>query len=135
MPSNELCENGYKRDAATITDSIYTSSATAMTDPALADAGSMTVLSASGLEELEEECNNLRRECKSLREECAKLREKIRDLELSEHSFKDDDNKVRYYTGLPCFATLMTIFNFVTGLSFVKLLTNILVISRHIACF
>ena len=113
MPSNELCENGYKRDAATITDSIYTSSATAMTDPALADAGSMTVLSASGLEELEEECNNLRRECKSLREECAKLREKIKDLELGEHSFKDDDNKVRYYTGLPCFATLMTIFNFV----------------------
>ena len=69
----------------------------------------MTVLSASGLEELEEECNNLKKECKSLREECAKLREKIKDLELSEHSFKDDDNKVRYYIGLPCFSTLMTI--------------------------
>ena len=113
MPSDELVDSGYKRDAATITDKL-TSNATTMTDPkSTCDAATMTDLSSYELEELEKEHNLLRCECNSLREECTKLKETVKELELDEESFKNDDSKVRYYTGLPCFATLITIFNFV----------------------
>ena len=113
MPSDELVDSGYKRDAATITDKL-TSNATTMTDPkSTCDAATMTDLSSYKLEELEKEHNLLRCECNSLREECTKLKETVKELELDEESFKNDDSKVRYYTGLPCFATLITIFNFV----------------------
>ena len=85
-----------------------------MTDPkSTCDAATLTDLSSYELEELEKEHNLLRCECNSLREECTKLKETVKELELDEESFKNDDSKVRYYTGLPCFATLITIFNFV----------------------
>ena len=44
---------------------------------------------------------------------CTKLKETVKELELNEESFKKDASKVRYYTGLPCFATLIAIFNFI----------------------
>lgn len=113
MPSDKLVDSGYKRDAATITEKL-TSNATTMTDPkSTCDAATLTDLSSYELEELEQEHNLLRCECNSLREECTKLKETVKELELDEESFKNDDSKVCYYTGLPCFATLITIFNFV----------------------
>ena len=75
----------------------------------------MTDLSSYELEELEKEYKVLRCECNSLREECTKLKETVRELELNEESFKNDDSKVHYCTGLPCFATLITIFNFIAA--------------------
>ena len=35
------------------------------------------------------------------------------DMQLHEHSFRDNQTKVRFYTGLPSFATLMVLFEFV----------------------
>lgn len=39
------------------------------------------------------------------------LRRRIDQLELNENFFRDKDYNVKYYTGLPAFITLMTIFN------------------------
>ena len=66
MPSDELVDSGYKRDAATITDKL-TSNATTMTDSkSTCDAATMTDLTSCKLEELEKEHNLLRCECNSL---------------------------------------------------------------------
>ena len=112
-PSDELVDSGNKCDAATITDRL-TSSATLMAgSKSSCDAATMTDLSSNELEELEKEYKVLRCECDSLREECTKLKETVKELELNEEFFKNDDSKVCYYTGLPCFSTLITIFNFI----------------------
>ena len=65
----------------------------------------MTDLSSYELQELEKEYKALRCECNSL----YKLKETVKELELNEESFKKDASKVHYYTGLPCFATLIAI--------------------------
>ena len=39
--------------------------------------------------------------------------EKLKKCAIDEASFKDDDNKVRFYTGLPCWSILHTLFTFV----------------------
>jgi len=43
------------------------------------------------------------------------LKEQINNLKFNEDSFKDQDEKVRYYTGLPGYVTLMALFSFVRG--------------------
>jgi len=45
--------------------------------------------------------------------ELAEAREKAQMMMFTEESFADDDNKTRFYTGLPTFAILMLVFNFV----------------------
>ena len=42
------------------------------------------------------------------------LQAKLNDLMFNQKSFEGSDEKVRYYTGLPNFLTLMTIFNFIS---------------------
>ena len=43
------------------------------------------------------------------------LKQKILEGSLNEEGFKDNDEKVRFYTGLPNFMVLMTLFNFLEG--------------------
>ena len=52
---------------------------------------------------------NIYKECK---ESKADSESKLGELLLSEESLRDNDVKVKYYTGLPNFATLMALFNF-----------------------
>ncbi|XP_021371061.1 uncharacterized protein LOC110461752 [Mizuhopecten yessoensis] len=50
-------------------------------------------------------------ECQRLTTENISLRDKVQEAKISEDSFKDD-KKVNYYTGLPGFLTLMSLFEF-----------------------
>lgn len=62
------------------------------------------------------ECSALKDECQSLREECEQLKKKLEtdtDQCLTDGSFQDDNAKVKYYTGLPNFETLMAVFSFI----------------------
>lgn len=70
------------------------------------DHGCQTQMSCSDVVQLEEGLRDAN-------EEIYQLREKVNTLTLNEDSFKNNDEKVKYYTGLPNFALLMTIFNFV----------------------
>ena len=67
----------------------------------------MTVLSMDYISKLEEENHQLRKENSSLKDEVSKQ-------EFDEHSFRDNETKVKFYTGLPSFATLMIILEFVS---------------------
>ena len=51
-------------------------------------------------------------ECQRLLTENSLLKQQLRDREISLDSLRDDVHKVRLYTGLPSFATLMTLFLF-----------------------
>ena len=53
----------------------------------------------------------------SLRSEVLHLRSKVKSLEISEDSFKDDDTKVNFFTGLQNFAMLMHVYSFITETS------------------
>ena len=66
----------------------------------------MTALSMDYINQLEEENQHLREENHSLKDVIAKQ-------EMHEHSFRDNPTKVKFYTGLPSFATLMVMFEFV----------------------
>lgn len=66
---------------------------------------SQTDLSCSTIKAMESEMNRLTVENMTLKEIVAKNN-------ISDDTFKDDDEKVRLYTGLPSFAVLMTLFNF-----------------------
>ena len=50
----------------------------------------------------------------ALREENKRLKEVITRQALDEQSFEGNDKKVKYYTGLTSFATLMAMFNFIS---------------------
>ncbi len=52
-------------------------------------------------------CSCRRAEINHLLEENRRLREELAQKRLNEDSFKDDDAKVKYYTGLLCFVLLM----------------------------
>ncbi|XP_016382413.1 uncharacterized protein LOC107719510 [Sinocyclocheilus rhinocerous] len=52
-------------------------------------------------------CSCRRAEINCLLEENRRLKEELAQKKMDEDSFKDDDAKVKYYTGLPCLALLM----------------------------
>ncbi|XP_077058646.1 uncharacterized protein LOC143711199 [Siphateles boraxobius] len=52
-------------------------------------------------------CSHRRAQINRLLEENRTLKEELSQKKMDEHFFKDDDVKVKYYTGLPCFAVLM----------------------------
>ena len=61
------------------------------------------------------ENSSLREQYQHLQEECKELKKsesKLSELSLSEESLRDNDVKVKYYTGLPNFTILMALFNF-----------------------
>ena len=66
----------------------------------------MTALSMDYINQLEEENQQLRDKNHSLKDVIAKQ-------ELHEHSLRDNQTKVKFYTGLPSFATLIVMFEFV----------------------
>ena len=55
------------------------------------------------------ECQKLREECKELQTENQTLKDSIKQ-KLGEESLRNNDSKVKYYTGLPSFMTLMAVF-------------------------
>ena len=54
----------------------------------------------------------LESELKSRNAELHNLREKILKASLTEDSFRNDDEKVLFYTGLPNFLVMITLFNY-----------------------
>ena len=57
---------------------------------------------------------NLEEECCHLRCEQLELKKSIKHTSFDEKDLNGDDEKVNFYTGLPTYATLMAIFNFVS---------------------
>uniref|UniRef100_A0A672HWV4 THAP-type domain-containing protein n=1 Tax=Salarias fasciatus TaxID=181472 RepID=A0A672HWV4_SALFA len=55
-------------------------------------------------------CDQSRKEINRLLEENRQLRSELNRRELNEEFLKNDTEKVRYYTGLPCFAVLLSLF-------------------------
>ena len=53
-------------------------------------------------------------ECSSLREENHELRARLNRGSLGEDGFRDDDDKVRFFPGIPSFALLMTVLDMMT---------------------
>ena len=53
-------------------------------------------------------------ECSSLREENLELRARLNRGSLREDGFRDDDDKVKFFTGIPSFALLMTVLDMIT---------------------
>ena len=54
-----------------------------------------------------------RSEIRCLKSEVKRLRVENEELNLNEEAFKDKDEKVTYFTGLPSWQMLYTIFQFV----------------------
>ena len=75
--------------------------------PVLHGTTSSTVTDVSG-----KQIVNLQTECQLLREEKLHLREGASDL--NETSLKNDDSKVKFYTGFPTFSVLITPHLFLT---------------------
>ena len=48
-------------------------------------------------------------------EEVAKARQEAKQLKVTEDGFGGDDKKTKFHTGLPTFAILMVVFNYVKG--------------------
>lgn len=57
----------------------------------------------------------LQEECTNLRAEVQQLKQALIKNEFSLESFKNDDEKVKFYTGLPCFNILIEVFEFVSA--------------------
>lgn len=58
--------------------------------------------------------SSLELEVQSLREENLDLKQKLNTRTFSEETFEKDDEKVKYYTGLPNFLMLMALFKYLT---------------------
>ncbi|XP_038138972.1 uncharacterized protein LOC119782193 [Cyprinodon tularosa] len=56
-------------------------------------------------------CEERREEINRLLQENRKLRSELNKKQLDTDFFKDDTKKVKYYTGLPCFVILLSLFN------------------------
>ena len=100
---------GITKEVATQTTAVETTDAATCTEGNihLTDSAVMTDMSGRYVQALEEEClgsadRKVELECKEGRFLC------------SEDAFKSDGNKVKFYTGLPCFSILMVVFNFVS---------------------
>lgn len=63
--------------------------------------------------ELQEKCEKLEQDNTSLRAEKEDLSQKVARLELNEDFFKDNDERVRYYTGLTNWNLLLIVIQFV----------------------
>ena len=63
---------------------------------------------------LTDENTYLKGRCKELNESRTVAENKLNTLNFTEASLRDDDDKVKYYTGLSSFAVLMALFNFLS---------------------
>uniref|UniRef100_A0A8C5G2W5 THAP-type domain-containing protein n=1 Tax=Gouania willdenowi TaxID=441366 RepID=A0A8C5G2W5_GOUWI len=57
--------------------------------------------------------NDLEEGLKYANEQIYELRKKVDDLSMNEDSFRNDHEKVKFYTGLSSFSVLMCVFNFI----------------------
>ena len=64
--------------------------------------------------ETKSELEKKTKECSELTDTNEKLRDTIKHQSMDDQSLQGDDARVKYYTGVPCFATLMAIFNFIS---------------------
>ena len=78
-------------------------SADASTSTSIQSVATMTDMTGNYLEALEQEC--LQATCRSVGTQSY----------WSQSVFEHDDNKVKFYTGLPCFSILFIVYNFVAS--------------------
>ncbi|XP_070173715.1 uncharacterized protein [Littorina saxatilis] len=64
--------------------------------------------------QLEQERDMMRGEINRLLEENRELKKKLASREIVEESFQGDNEKVRFYTGLPSYATLLVLLNYLS---------------------
>ena len=62
---------------------------------------------------LREQCRSLIDDNQELRAEKGALKEKVLSLEITEQSFKDNDEKIKFYTGLTNWSLFALVFQFV----------------------
>ena len=79
--------------------------ASVQSEVAVIESANQTDLSLTDLSRQEEQICQLQAEISQQKDE-------INSLKLSEESFRNEDDKVKYYTGLPSFAVLLTLFQF-----------------------
>ena len=72
-----------------------------------------TQTDASFITSIEQKNAELKRINRKLAKEITELKSEIQKDKFNEGKFKDDDQRVSYYTGLACFNTLMRLFNLV----------------------
>ena len=58
---------------------------------------------------------SLQEECQKLQNEKLQLEKAICMMKLTEETFKCDDDLVKFYTGLPSYTVMMTVFNHVSA--------------------
>ena len=73
--------------------------------PSFVTTGCQTYETILGLQQQQDELQ-------SLRNEVSQLRSTVKSLEISEDSFKSNDAKVTFYTGLQSSAVFMHVYNF-----------------------
>ena len=81
------------------------------------DASTMTDITGSEMESNAQYIDALEKNLWRLREENAELRDRLDASDLKrcipcEKCYQDDDHKVKFYTGLPTFVSLMAVFHF-----------------------
>lgn len=59
------------------------------------------------------EIEELKRENKTLKETVTNLQSTLQEVSMNEESFRDNDNKVLFYSGLSTWSLLMTLFMYV----------------------
>ena len=64
---------------------------------------------------LRDESHSCNERCKKMENSTATTENKLSELYYSESSLRDDDTKVKYYTGLPSFGVLMALFTLFRG--------------------
>lgn len=75
---------------------------------AVGEACTQTELTGSDIDSMQDELN-------ALYEEKRNLKQKLKDNEMfTSESFESDDEKVRFYTGLPSFASLLALFTYLS---------------------
>ncbi len=53
---------------------------------------------------------HLQKQSQQLQNEKCKLEKLLESVQLNEESLKSDDDKVKFYTGLPCYSVMNTVF-------------------------
>ena len=75
--------------------------------------GTQTTLTGNTLDsENKDQVSSLQLDSKRLFAEVKELREKIKSSEINEEFFRNNDEKVKYYTGLPKWNLLLIVFQF-----------------------
>ncbi|KAM7310279.1 hypothetical protein ISCGN_007192 [Ixodes scapularis] len=111
LPSTSLQASttaGISDEAPDERDAPTASAHALLKDTTTAEFGCQTEMTAASIKGLEQEV-------RSLHEEVYLLRKKVEEATFTTEAFKEDNEKVNFYTGLPTFIALMAVFNMLEG--------------------